>query len=283
MENVLENIGKRIAECRRSKGFTQDELANRLGVTPQALSKWEKGISSPDVSMFFMICEILGVSSDFLIGLNNKSITENGDVIIQNEIWNNLRQGLEPLELIFGEDIVPIFIDNEFIDKIAELRLQLSREGILMPIVCVKDQLCLKSNEIMILAYQNVLYSEEINLINENTLDYIIEKLGQVVRNKYAEIINVDILSDMLNNLKTKYPVLINQIEFNKIPYGLILDVVKAFINRGNGMIYLPKIIEIIECEKRENDYITTVELVEKVCNQLEKKDNIWVVLGTRE
>lgn len=241
------------------------------------------GISSPDVSMLFMICEILGVSSDFLIGLNNKSITENGDVIIQNEIWNNLRQGLEPLELIFGEDIVPIFIDNEFIDKIAELRLQLSREGILMPIVCVKDQLCLKSNEIMILAYQNVLYSEEINLINENTLDYIIEKLGQVVRNKYAEIINVDILSDMLNNLKTKYPVLINQIEFNKIPYGLILDVVKAFINRGNGMIYLPKIIEIIECEKRENDYITTVELVEKVCNQLEKKDNIWVVLGTRE
>ncbi len=44
MENVLENIGKRIAECRRSKGFTQDELANRLGVTPQALSKWEKGV-----------------------------------------------------------------------------------------------------------------------------------------------------------------------------------------------------------------------------------------------
>ena len=34
MENVMENIGKRIAEYRRSKSFTQDELANRLGVTP---------------------------------------------------------------------------------------------------------------------------------------------------------------------------------------------------------------------------------------------------------
>ncbi len=283
MENVLENIGKRIAECRRSKGFTQDELANRLGITPQALSKWEKGISSPDLSMFFLICSILDVSADFLIGIKNKSITENGDEIIQNEIWNNLRQGLEPLELIFGEDIVHVFENNGFIDKVAELRLQLSREGILMPIITVKDQLYLKSNEIMILAYQNVLYSEVIDVINENTLDYIIEKLGQVVRNKYAEIINMDILNDMLDNLKTKYPALINQIEFSKIPCGLIVDVVKAFINKGNGMVYLPKILEIIEREKRENDYITTVELIEKVCNQLERKDNIWVVLGTRE
>ena len=283
MDNVLESIGKRIAECRRSKSFTQDELANRLGVTPQALSKWEKGISSPDLAMLSAICEILEVSSDFLIGLNNKSITENGDEIIQNEIWNNLRQGLEPLELIFGDDVVPIFKDNEFIDKIAKLRLQLSREGILMPILIVKDQFRLKSNEIMILAYQNVLYSEEIDLINENTLDYIINKLGNVVRNKYAEIINMDILNDMLDNLKIKYPVLINQIEISKVPYGLVLDVVKAFINRGNGMVYLPKILEIIEREKRENDYITTVELIEKVCNQLEREDNIWVVLGKRE
>ncbi|MBE5939069.1 MAG: helix-turn-helix domain-containing protein [Lachnospiraceae bacterium] len=283
MENLVEKFGKRIAECRRSKSFTQDELANRLGVTPQALSKWEKGISSPDLTMLSAICKILDVSSDFLLGINNKSITENGDEIIQNEIWSNLRLGLEPLELIFGENIVPIFKDSRFIDKIVELRLQLSREGILMPIVSVKDQLYLKSNEIMILAYQNVLYCEEIDFINENTLDYIIQKLGQVVRNKYADIINVDILNDIIDNLKIKYPVLINQIEFRQIPYGLILDVVRAFINRGNGMIYLPKILEVIEREVREDGNITTAELIEKVYNQLERKDNIWVVLGTRK
>lgn len=43
MGHILVEIGKRIAESRRSAGFTQEELANRLGVTPQALSKWEKG------------------------------------------------------------------------------------------------------------------------------------------------------------------------------------------------------------------------------------------------
>lgn len=70
--------------------------------------------------------------------------------------------------------------------------------------------------------------------------------------------------------------------EISKISYGLILDVIKEFISRGNGMVYLPKILEIIEREKREDDSITTTELKEKVCNQLERKDNIWVVLGTR-
>ena len=44
----MENFGIRLAECRRNKNFTQEELANRLGVTPQALSKWEKGLSSPE-------------------------------------------------------------------------------------------------------------------------------------------------------------------------------------------------------------------------------------------
>ena len=47
----MENFGTRLAECRRNKNFTQEEMANRLGVTPQALSKWEKGLSSPDISM----------------------------------------------------------------------------------------------------------------------------------------------------------------------------------------------------------------------------------------
>ena len=68
MGHILVEIGKRIAESRRSAGFTQEELANRLGVTPQALSKWEKGASSPDLEMLISLCDILGVSADYLVG-----------------------------------------------------------------------------------------------------------------------------------------------------------------------------------------------------------------------
>ena len=70
MENInqiQERFGAKLAEYRRNKNFTQEELANRLGVTPQALSKWEKGLSSPDIAMVSSICMMLDVSADYLL------------------------------------------------------------------------------------------------------------------------------------------------------------------------------------------------------------------------
>lgn len=45
------NIGKTIASCRRSEGITQEELAEYLGVTKAAVSKWELGINLPDITL----------------------------------------------------------------------------------------------------------------------------------------------------------------------------------------------------------------------------------------
>ena len=50
-ETGWKQIGSRISACRQNKNMTQDELAGRLGITPQALSKWERGQSFPDISM----------------------------------------------------------------------------------------------------------------------------------------------------------------------------------------------------------------------------------------
>ena len=47
-----DELGKFIAENRRSLGMTQEELAQKLFVTNKAVSKWEKGQSFPDISMF---------------------------------------------------------------------------------------------------------------------------------------------------------------------------------------------------------------------------------------
>ena len=43
--NELRQIGSRMSVCRQNRNMTQEELANRLGITPQALSKWERGVS----------------------------------------------------------------------------------------------------------------------------------------------------------------------------------------------------------------------------------------------
>ena len=282
MGHILVEIGKRIAESRRNAGFTQEELANRLGVTPQALSKWEKGASSPDLEMLTSLCDILEVSADYLVGKKRKTIVENGNLIQQDEIWKHLWDGYQPLELVFGNDVVPAFMEKPVVEKIVQVRVELAKEGILMPLVRVMDHPMLKSEEVMILAYQNILYEEELQGIDEETLDYLMEVLRTTVRQHYAEILNVDIIKDLVENLKGIYPALIDGIVPQKLSYGLILDVTRGILKRGNGMIYFPKVLELLEHEIREKEQASITERIEAVAKQLEREDNFYVVMRKR-
>jgi len=64
-QNIL---GKNISALRKAKCMTQEALANQLGVTFQAVSKWENGQSCPDITMLPELSDILGVSIDELFG-----------------------------------------------------------------------------------------------------------------------------------------------------------------------------------------------------------------------
>ena len=60
-------IGKRIAALRREKGLKQDDLAQMLEVSPQAVSKWENDQTCPDISLLPKLAKILGVTVDELL------------------------------------------------------------------------------------------------------------------------------------------------------------------------------------------------------------------------
>ena len=60
-------IGRFISACRKKAGLTQSQLAEQLGITDKAVSKWETGRSMPDVSLFTSLCDILGISLNELI------------------------------------------------------------------------------------------------------------------------------------------------------------------------------------------------------------------------
>ncbi len=60
-------IGKFIAECRKRKNLTQMQLAEKLGITDKAISKWERGIAMPDTSIMLVLCDILGISVNELL------------------------------------------------------------------------------------------------------------------------------------------------------------------------------------------------------------------------
>ena len=60
-------IGKRIALLRKEKGMTQEDLANAMGVSPQAVSKWENDQTCPDISALPKLSKLLGVTVDELL------------------------------------------------------------------------------------------------------------------------------------------------------------------------------------------------------------------------
>ena len=58
-----------LKQCRKKQGVSQAELAAKLGVTQQAVGKWESGKSSPDPSTVARIAELLNTTADYLLGL----------------------------------------------------------------------------------------------------------------------------------------------------------------------------------------------------------------------
>lgn len=84
-----EKIGKFIAELRKDNNMTQVELANKLGITDRAISKWENGRGMPDLSLLKPLCEILGISINELLSgekLNQDEYQEKFEENIINTI-----------------------------------------------------------------------------------------------------------------------------------------------------------------------------------------------------
>ena len=82
-----EKIGKFIAKKRKEKNYTQKELANKLSVTDRAVSKWERGMGCPDISLLEDLSKILDIS---IVELLNGEEKENIE-IIEKDIINSMK------------------------------------------------------------------------------------------------------------------------------------------------------------------------------------------------
>ena len=76
-------LNETLRSIRKSKGFTQEELAARLNVVRQTVSKWEKGLSVPDADILIKIAELFEVSVSELLGANIRSGTDQNTVAEQ--------------------------------------------------------------------------------------------------------------------------------------------------------------------------------------------------------
>ena len=91
----LIKIGKYIAGKRKSLGMTQKQLAEKLGMSDKSVSKWERGVCLPDVSVYKELCSILGISlNEFLAGedIAQESLIQKSETNIIEVIRDNINK-----------------------------------------------------------------------------------------------------------------------------------------------------------------------------------------------
>ncbi len=64
------DFATKIKRLRRERDMTQEQLAEALSISPQAISRWETGAAMPDISLLPIICNMFGVTSDYLLGID---------------------------------------------------------------------------------------------------------------------------------------------------------------------------------------------------------------------
>ncbi len=69
----MNTLGQRIAYYRKKGGLTQEELAEKCSVTPQAVSKWENDVSAPDITLIPVLARIFNISCDELLGATREA------------------------------------------------------------------------------------------------------------------------------------------------------------------------------------------------------------------
>lgn len=118
-----EKIGKFIAACRKEKGLTQAALAEKLGITDRAVSKWETGKSLPDASIMMELCELIGTNVNELLTGERIPMDEYAKKAEQSLIEMQAKaekadRNLLRMEIAMGIIIIPLSI---VLAKISEI------------------------------------------------------------------------------------------------------------------------------------------------------------------
>ena len=70
---MKESFGQRLARLRKEKDLTQNDIADKVGVTSQAVSKWENDQASPDIDVLLKLSDIFEISTDELLGVEKQA------------------------------------------------------------------------------------------------------------------------------------------------------------------------------------------------------------------
>lgn len=107
-------IGRFITEKRKERNLTQMQLAEKLGITDRAVSKWETGKSLPDASIMLQLCSILGITVNELL-TGEELFMKNYDEMSERNLIGMVRQKEEADRKMLSLELVIGFISSAFL------------------------------------------------------------------------------------------------------------------------------------------------------------------------
>ena len=121
-----------IVELRKEKGFTQQDLANKLHITDKAVSKWERGLSYPDITSISTLANVLDVDSSYLIDLCKSEDNPYLESDEKEDIKKIIQTILKGIGLAMGVSVAVLNIMNQLSvkDSIIMLSIGLACLGI---------------------------------------------------------------------------------------------------------------------------------------------------------
>ena len=267
---ALIRFDDRIATARKEKGLTQEELAMRLGITPQAISKWERGVGYPDMELLYYISEALECSTDYLLckDVQKDILTESNDAKQKKQLLQKLL--VEPLLLEAGNGLVDMLVEenkNQF-ESLQRLREKVADQyGILIPVIRIRDNIELEELEYRFISYDKILSTKIIESTKEITFNDICDHLEKVCLENYSKIINRQIVQTLVDNVTNKYPAVIHGVIPDKISLSLLQRVLSEMVKKEKSIHNLIKIIEILEDEVDQTKDVD--KLVASIIKQL--------------
>lgn len=226
-------VGKIIQGLRKAKGITQEELAEVLGVSSAAISKWENGQMYPDITLFPVIARYFNISIDYLFGFSNdlseEEYLKNRQECIKLFASGKCLNGMERIKRLvylyptndrIKIDLLKNVLPYLALEKDSEIRENLIRQMILICQRCIDDSV--QSQKHFLLAHLFIMIKKYEDasacLVDENEFMAIDMKNSLILRENNANAI--DIIDSTINMLGIQ---LIYELR-NKVSYWIKND-----------------------------------------------------------
>lgn len=267
---ALQGIGDRLRAVRQDRGLTQQQLAGLLGVTEQAVSKWEREISYPDISMLNGISEVMDCSLDYLFQYESgkKNLSDQDSIERRAEINRHLLADI--ISLQFGEKLVPLFLaeQRQGFPHIRDLRCQMAEQwGVIIPAIRIMDLPALEPDQYRVRINGVCVYEGRQKETEEGELSCILEKLKEKIFENIEKVLNNQTICQMVENLRAQYPYVTETVIPDVISYSLLRRVVihllKDYAYTASPLVL---IIESMECH---TEITSPKELAGKVAEEL--------------